>query len=100
MDRLKIDTNAAVVIADEIKGLNKNLKSRFNELQKAMNQLDEEWSGNVATRAIEDFNKMSSEYKVKINAELNGLAHFLNSNVAKGYEMAEDANKRLANYFK
>ena len=100
MGFLKINTDAAVTAAENIKTFNTQINDGFDNVQKAMNQLDLCWDGSAAEESIKKFNEVKSNYLEARYNVLDNYANFLLQLVGAGYVDAETVNLSLADQFK
>lgn len=100
MAKLKIDTDAVVTAASNIKLYNTQIQDGFPNVQTAVTRLDNCWDGSAATVAISKFNEIKSKF---LNARYNALDNYVNfllQQVGEGYIQTEDTNVSLADQFK
>lgn len=100
MANLKINTDAAVTAAGNIKLYNTQIRDGFSNVQTAITQLDNCWEGSAATAAISNFNEVKSKFFDARYNVLDNYVNFLLQQVGEGYSQTEDANISLADQFK
>lgn len=100
MGYLKINTDAAVTAAENIKNLNTQIKDSFDNVQSAMNQLDNCWDGSAAEATIGKFNEIKSSFLDSRYNVLDNYVNFLFQQVGEGYVASETVNLSLADQFK
>lgn len=100
MANLKINTDAAVTAAGNIKLYNTQIRDGFSNVQTAITQLDNCWEGSAATAAISSFNEVKSKFFDARYNVLDNYVNFLLQQVGEGYSQTEDANISLADQFK
>lgn len=100
MGYLKINTDAAVTAAENIKTFNTQINDGFDDVQKAMSQLDSSWDGSAATESIKKFNEIKSNYLEARYNVLDNYSNFLLQLVGAGYVDVETVNLSLADQFK
>ncbi len=100
MTKLKINTDAVVAAAGNIKLYNTQMRDRFPSLQTAITRLDNSWDGSAAVAAISKFNEIKSKFcDARFNV-LDNYVNFLLQQVGEGYTQTEDINLSLADQFK
>lgn len=100
MGNLKINTDAVVASANNIKNCNNQIRDGVSTLQAAITRLDASWDGSAATTAISKFNEIKSKFFDTRYATLDNYVNFLLQQVGEGYTQTEDANVSLADQFK
>lgn len=100
MAKLKINTDAVVTAAGNIKLYNTQIRDGFPNIQTAITQLDNSWDGSAATSAISKFNEIKSKFFDARYNVLDNYVNFLLQQVGEGYTQTEDTNVSLANQFK
>lgn len=100
MGYLKINTDAAVTAAENIKNLNTQINDSFDNVQSAMNQLDNCWDGSAAEATIGKFNEIKSSFLDSRYNVLDNYVNFLFQQVGEGYVASETVNLSLADQFK
>lgn len=100
MANLKINTDAAVLAANNIKLYNTQMRDNFPDLQTSITQLDNSWEGSAAVVAIGKFNEMKSNFCEARYNVLDNFVNFLLQQVGEGYTQTENVNKSLADQFK
>ena len=100
MENLKINTDAVVTAAGNIKLFNTQMREGFANVQTAITKLDQSWDGSAATTAISKFNEIKSQFLDARYNVLNNYVNFLLQQVDEGYTQTEDANVSLADQFK
>lgn len=100
MASLKINTEAAVTAAGNIKLYNTQMRDNFPNVQTAITQLDNCWDGSAATVAISKFNEIKSKFFDARYNVLDNYVNFLLQQVGEGYTQTEDTNVSLADQFK
>ena len=100
MANLKMNTDGVVASANNIKNLNNQMRSNFNNVQKAISKLDASWDGSAASSAMSKFNSIKSKYCSARYNVLDNYVKFLYQQVGEGYTQTEDVNKSLADQFK
>ena len=100
MADIRIDTDAVVTVAGNIKLYKTQIRENFSNVQSAVTQLDNCWEGSAATSAIRKFNEIKSKYpEVRYNV-LDNYVNFLLQQVGEGYTQTENTNVSLADLFK
>lgn len=100
MANLKINTDAAVTAAGNIKLYNTQMRDGFSDVQTAITQLDNVWESPAATAAIGKFNEIKSKFATNRYNVLDNYANFLLQQVSEGYTQTETVNISLADQFK
>lgn len=100
MADLKVSTDVVVSTAEEINGLNNQIRDGFADVETAMKQLDNQWDSSVATKAMEEFNKMRYSFTDARYKVLENYTNFLLQQIGEGYTQTEDKNKSWADAFK
>lgn len=100
MAKLKINTDAAVTAAGNIKHYNSQMRDNFPSVQTAINQLDNCWEGAAATATISKFNEIKSKFFDARYNVLDNYVNFLLQQVGEGYTQTENVNISLADQFK
>lgn len=100
MTNLKINTDAAITAADNIKLYNTQIRDGFSDVQAAVTRLDNCWEGAAATVAISKFNEMKSKFLDARYSVLDNYVNFLLQQVGEGYTQTETVNVSLADQFK
>ena len=100
MANLKINTDAVVSAANNIKLYNTQMRDDFSDVQTAITQLDSVWEGSAATAAIGKFNELRSTYADARYNVLDNYVNFLLQQVGEGYTQTETVNVSLADQFK
>lgn len=100
MANLKINTDAAVTAAGNIKLYNTQIRDGFPNVQTAINRLDNCWEGSAATATISKFNEIKSKFSDARYNVLDNYVNFLLQQVGEGYTQTENANVSLADQFK
>lgn len=100
MANLKMNTDAVITAAENIKLYNTQIRNNFSAVQTAINQLGNYWDGSAATAAISKFSAMKSKYCDARYNVLNNYVNFLLQQVGEGYTQTEEANVSLADQFK
>lgn len=97
---LKVNTDAVVTAAGNLRSLNNQIRNDFPGVQTAISQLDSSWDGSAATSAISKFNEIKSKFSDARYNVIENYVNFLLQQVGEGYTQTEDANKTLADQFK
>lgn len=100
MANLKINTDAVLVAANNIKRYNTQMREEFSDVRNAIRKLDTFWDGAAATAAFNKFNELESNYAEARYNVLNNYVNFLLQQVGEGYAQTEDVNTSLAAQFK
>lgn len=100
MANLKINTEAAVRAAENIKVYNTQIREEFSSVQTAVTQLDNYWDGSAATAAIGKFNELKSKFPDARYNVMDNYVNFLLQQVGEGYAQTEETNVSLADQFK
>ncbi len=100
MANLKINTDAAVTAANNIKLYNRQMRDSFTQVQNSVRQLDSAWDGEAASNAIKKFNELNSKFSDARYNVLDNYANYLLRQVGEGYTQTENVNKSLAAQFK
>ena len=100
MPNLKINTDAVVTVAENIKLYNTQMRDDFTSVQRAINQLNNVWDGSASTVVINKFNEIIKNFGEARYNELDNYVKFLLEQVGEGYTQTEEANKSLADLFK
>ena len=100
MADLKINTDAVVAAANNIKNCNNQIRDGFPSVQTAITHLDNCWDGSAAAHAIGKFNEMKSKFSDARYSVLDNYVKFLLQQIGEGYTESEDANVSLADQFK
>lgn len=100
MGYIKINTEAAVTAATNIKNYNNQIRDGLTEVQTAITRLDNAWDGSAATAAIAKFNEIKSKFATNRYNVLDNYANFLLQQVGEGYTQTENVNVSLADQFK
>lgn len=100
MADLKVNTDAAVTAARNIKLCNTQIRDNFPTLQSAISDLDGSWDGAAAGAAISKFNEIRSKFSDARYTALDNYVNFLLQQVGEGYTQTEETNKSLADAFK
>ncbi len=100
MANLKVNTDAVVNAANNLKTLNNQMKNEFPSVQTAINRLDSSWEGAAANNAIRKFNELKSNFCDARYNVIDNYINFLLQQVGEGYTQTENANKSLADAFK
>lgn len=100
MGKLKINTDAAVTAAGNIKHYNIQIRDGFPNVQTAITQLDHSWEGSAATAVISKFNEIKSKFFDARYNTLDNYVNFILQQVGEGYTQTENTNVSLADQFK
>lgn len=100
MANLKINTDAVVAAANNIKLYNTQMRDGFPNVQTAITRLDNFWDGSAATAAISKFNEIKSQFFEARYDVLDNYVNFLLQQVGEGYTQTENVNVSLAEQFK
>lgn len=100
MSDLKINTDAVVAAANNIKNCNNQIRENFSSVQTALSCLDKCWEGSAASYAIGKFNEMKSKFPDARYSVLDNYVKYLLQLVGEGYIQSEEANISLADQFK
>lgn len=100
MANLKVNTDAVISAAQNIKLYNSMMRDGIMDLNTAMTKLNQAWDGSASNTALSKFEEIKSKmcdarYKV-----MDNYANFLLQQIGEGYEVVEEANKSLADQFK
>lgn len=100
MADLRINTEAVVSVANNVKLYNTQMKDGASSVESAIKKLDKSWEGVAATEAISKFNEIQSKFSDSRYSVLNNFVNYLMQQIGEGYSQTEDANKSLAAQFK
>ena len=100
MAHLKINTDAVVTAAGNIKLYNTQIRDAFPDVQAAITRLDNSWEGSASTVAISKFNEIKSNFSDARYNVLDNYINFMLQQVGEGYTKTEEANVSLADQFK
>lgn len=100
MANLKVNTDAVVAAAGNIKLYNSQMRDQFSNVQTAINRLDSSWDGSAAEAAIKKFHELKSNFDDARYNVLDNYVKFMLQQVGEGYVQTENANTSLADQFK
>ena len=100
MGSVKINTDAVIATAEEVKQLNAEMRDGFTEVQQAITRLNNSWDGSASEAAISKFNEMKEKFCDARYNVLDNYANFLLNQVGEGYNQTENVNISLADQFK
>ena len=100
MADLKINTDAVLSAANNIKNCNNQIRDGFPSVQKAIICLDNCWDGSASAYAISKFNEMKAKFSDERYSVLDNYVKFLLQQIGEGHTESEDANVSLADQFK
>ena len=100
MANLKVNTEAAITAANNIKLCNTQIRDNFPTVQNAINQLNNSWDGSASNAAISKFNEIKSKFSDARYNVLDNYVNFLLQQVGEGYTQTEEVNVSLAEQFK
>lgn len=100
MADLRINTEAVVSVANNLKMYNTQMKDALPRVESAMNNLNKSWDGEASNAAIAKFNEIKSKFADTRYDVLENYVKFLLQQVGEGYTQTEDVNKSLAAQFK
>lgn len=82
--------------------LNRDMDNSFSNVAAAISNLDNNWDGTAASKAIPKFNKIKSDFMGSSgrNAVMKQYIDFLSKVVADDYDATETTNTSLSNLFK
>lgn len=100
MADLRINSDAVVVAANNIKSLNGQIRDGFGSVKNAINKLNNTWDGGASDSAISKFNEIESNYCNARYNVMNDYVFFLLQQVGEGYTNTEAVNVSLADQFK
>lgn len=100
MADLRINTEAVITVANNLKMYNAQMKDEIHNAVTAINKLDKSWDGEAASAAINKFNEIKSKYSETRYDVLDNFVRFLLQEIGEGYTQTEEANKSLASQFK
>lgn len=96
---IKVNTVSLKILAMDVSNENNKIHQEFETLCKEVKTLSKSWQGKTANRCIENFDRLKkiedSRNKVFIN-----YCNILKHTIAEEYELIEDDNISLADYFK
>ena len=100
MSNVKINTDHVLLAAETVSKLNGEIRSDFENVRSAMNQLQNDWEGLASVNAFQKYNEMESSYGESRYQVLNNYVLYLHQQAGEGYEDTENINKTLADAFK
>lgn len=100
MANLKVNVDAVVASANNIKQCNNQMRDNFPSVQSAITRLDNNWEGSAATATISKFNEIKSKFSDSRYNVMDNYVNFLLQQVGEGYTQTESVNKSLADQFK
>ncbi len=100
MANLKVNADKVIATANRIKSLNNQMRTDFNNVQNAINSLNNVWDGSASTNAINKFNSIKNSYCDARYNVIDNFVLFLHQQVGEGYKQTESVNKSLADQFK
>lgn len=94
-----VDTEGIASVITKLRGVNENINSCFNTLEKKAKLLENDWKSPAGSRAC------TVMYELFNGSETRGYViqnyiNLLEQQINPGYESAENANKSLADQFK
>lgn len=95
----KIDTAVVRNVANNLKVLNSQMKTGFEDVQTSILELEASWQGDAANHAIGSFDKIK-ELSLSRYDVMNSYVNFLLLYIGEGYEDSEKKNKSIADTFK
>ena len=100
MADLKINAEAVVRAAENIRNFNNTMRDSFDSVQDAISRLDNYWEGSAATSVISKFGAIKNNYCDARYSVLSNYIGFMLQQVGEGYNQTEEVNKSLADAFK
>ena len=100
MANLKVNADKVIATANKIKGLNKQMRDGFSNVEDAIKKLNNSWDGSASNGAFNKFNAIKNSYCNARYKVVDGFVAFLYQQVGEGYTQTEAANKSLADQFK
>ena len=100
MGSIKINTDAVIATAENIKQLNAEMRDGFSAVQKAVTQLNNSWDGSASENTISKFNEIKEKFCDARYNVLDNYANLLLHQVGEGYNQTESVNISLADQFK
>ena len=100
MAELIIHSDAVLKVADEIDTINKQIKKKYESLEKAIKSLDNKWDGPASEAGIAKFESIQKEFCGARDTVLENYINYLKSQVVAGYVYTEENNIKLADQFK
>lgn len=100
MARLKMDTEAVVTAAGNIKQYNNQMRDGFPAVDTAISRLNASWDGSASNAAIKKFGEIKAQFNDARYTVLDNYVNFLLQQVGEGYTQTENANVSLADQFK
>ena len=100
MSTIKVNTDAVVSVAQDIRKINNDIRDLISPVESAMKALDKTWDGSAASNAISKFNALKSDYSDNRYNVIENFVNFLLQQVGEGYTQTESANTSLADAFK
>lgn len=99
---IQVNTTAVRNAVTTLNTLNNDMDSSFSSVTKAISNLDSNWDGSAASKAISKFNEMKSNFMGNggRKAVMKQYIDFLAKAVADDYDSTETANTNLSNLFK
>lgn|GEM_PF-2339327 len=99
-DEIFIQTDKVAEAAAHITHANQVIDTAFNEMERAIQRLNQSWTSQASGTVIGYFSSISSHFKDNRFAVMNDYSQFLLGAVVEGYTAAENENVRLADAFK
>ena len=96
--RIDIETGALVSTADRVKTINEGLDSKLADINKKMNDLENDWISDAATDIRGAMNALKPRF-LKFKEIVESYEKFLR-NTAQSYESTESAVQTNASAFK
>ena len=99
MAKLKINTDAAVAVANNIKIYNDELRDKLPNMDNSINALNNSWTSPHAGDFIQNYHTIRKGYGGARYTVLDNYSKFVMEQVGINYEITEENNKSLAEEF-
>lgn len=100
MANLKVNVDAVVSAASNIQTCNAQMRDSFPDVQRAIDQLNNNWDGAASNNAMRKFDDIKSKFSDSRFKALDNYVKFLLQQVGEGYTQTEEVNVSLADQFK
>lgn len=100
MGAIKVNTDAVVSAAQNIRKVNNDIHNLISSVESAMRSLDNAWDGNASTNAVNKYHSIKNAYCDNRYNVIENFVNFLLQQVGEGYDQTETTNKSLADAFK
>ena len=96
---LKVDAQAVVQSAIAIEKSNADIESAFDQLDRAINTMNNNWDGSAGDCAVDAFRNLERRFRSPRKVSVDNVVRFLKQTVAESYSDTEAAMTEAAAQF-